>query len=125
MKIWLLLHFEKISIKNDKLNINEINIDTLTLLDKFSEKFRQNLKVSNKHTFTSQVYSETTGNNPKSNLDFDNLLLNNVNFAINQEELSILEADVNEMRNKLGSNIGTLIKLLNICLSIDLNLSKH
>lgn len=113
-EIWLLLHFEKISLENKKNSIKEQDLDTLVAIEKYYEDFRQNLKVSNKHTFTSNAFSLTTGLNPKSNLNFDTVLLENVELAINHEHFSLIETDVDKMVDKLGSNIGALIELLKI-----------
>ncbi len=113
-EIWLLLHFHQISIENVKKQIKRTDIATLTAFEKYYEEFRQNIKISNKHTFTSNAFSLTSGINSKSNLNFDDLLLDKVEIAINQEHSPILETDINKMVNKLGSNIGQLIELLKI-----------
>lgn len=105
-EIWLLLHFDKITIDN-------LETETLEALESNYEKFRQNLKVSNKHTFSSKAFSETAGTNPKSNLNFDNLL-DKIQNAIEKEKSEILEKDIGQMVDKLGSNIGLLIEKLRI-----------
>lgn len=105
-EIWLLLHF-------DKITIYDLETETMEALESNYEKFRQNLKVSNKHTFTSKVFSETAGTNPKSNLNFDNLL-DKIQNAIEKEKSEILEKDIWQMADKLGSNIGLLLEQLRI-----------
>lgn len=105
-EIWLLLHF-------DKVTMDGLETETLEALKINDEKFRQNLKVSNKHTFTSNVFSKTAGTNPKSNLNFNNLL-DKIQNAIEKEKSEILEKDLVKMVDKLGSNIGLLIEQLRI-----------
>lgn len=103
-EIWLLLHF-------DAINFDNVEIETVEALKIHYEEFRQNSKVSNKHTFTSKIFSETSGTNPKSNLDFDDML-DKVASAIEKEKSGILEIDIRQMVDKLGSNIGLLIEQL-------------
>jgi len=105
-EIWLLLHF-------DKINVDGTEKKTMDTIKDYYEKFRQNLKVSNKHTFASKIFSETAGTNSKSNLNFDELL-NKVKIAINNEKSLLLERDIRNMVDKLGSNIGELIEQLKI-----------
>jgi len=105
-EIWLLLHFDIITIDGSEQ-------ETLSSLKINYEKYRQNQKVSNKHTFTSKAFSETAGTNPKSNLNFDNLL-DKIQNAIEKEKSEILEKDIIKMVDNLGSNIGLLIEQLRI-----------
>lgn len=93
-EIWLLLHYDK-SVE-EHIICNQ-------------EKILQNKKVSNKHTFTSSLFSDVSGINSKSNLNFDKLK-DLVGTAIIQEKK--ISQGINEMAKEIGSNIGVLIEEL-------------
>lgn len=112
-ELWLLLHFNEISFENKKKKIEEKDIDIIKALQTYYEEFRQNIKISGKHTFTSKSFSLTSRTNSKSNLNFEDLL-ERIEDAINHEKSIELEKDIHNMVDKLGSNIGELIEKLRI-----------
>ena len=69
----------------------------------------ENAKISNKHTFTSDLFSKLSGMNPKSNLNFEKLKAK-VQITILQEKR--LAQKLEEITDKIGSNIGVLIETL-------------
>lgn len=91
-ELWLILHFEN--------TFDEIILNN-------QREFLENIKVSNSHTYTSKVFSEISGMNSKSNLDFEKLK-NGVKIAIVQEMK--LPQKNGEIAHKIGSNIGVLIQ---------------
>ncbi|MHA7579265.1 RloB family protein [Paenibacillus vandeheii] len=89
---WLILHYE----------------DAITLyIDPEREKIQKNEKVSKAHSFTSKLFSELSGMNPKTALKFD-VLKENVDRAIQAEKQ--LEQDVHRLGDAIGSNVGQLIE---------------
>ena len=86
------------------------------------QKFRDNEKKTNKHTFTSLQVSEHAGHSKKiSEKIFRQYYLNHIDYAISQTKKSF-STDVEELRGtdetedskkgKLGSNLPELFKLL-------------
>lgn len=86
------------------------------------QKFRDNEKKTNKHTFTSLQVSEHAGHSKKiSEKIFRQYYLNHIDYAISQTEKSF-STDVEELigtdetedskKGKLGSNLPELFKLL-------------
>jgi hypothetical protein len=93
-EIWLLLHYS-----------NSIDI----YIRPNERDILENQKVSNKHTFTSDLFSKVSGMNPKSNLNFEKLK-DKIDIAIQQEK-SLLQG-VEDIANKIGSNIGLFIETM-------------
>lgn len=86
------------------------------------QKFRDNEKKTNKHTFTSLQVSEHAGHSKKiSEKNFRQYYLNHIDYAISQTKKSF-STDVEELigtdetedskKGKLGSNLPELFKLL-------------
>lgn len=91
-ELWLLLH-----IRNSVDEIINLNY----------EEILSNKKISNKHTFISRLLSDKLHMNPKSGMKFSKFR-DQVLYAIKQEEK--LEQDLYYLENKIGSNIGKIIK---------------
>ncbi|WP_339180041.1 RloB family protein [Paenibacillus sp. FSL H8-0317] len=91
-EIWLILHYE----------------DTITLyIDPERDKIQKNEKVSKAHSYTSKLFSDLSGMNPKTALKFD-VLKENVDRAIQAEKQ--LEQHVYRLGDVIGSNVGQLIE---------------
>lgn len=93
-ELWLILHYEDAVEKHVVPN---------------KDRLFDNEKVSRSHTFTSRLFSEISGVNPKSG-SFFNKLKGGINLAIEQERL--LEQDILRMATENGSNVGILIEQL-------------
>lgn len=91
-ELWLLLHKEN--------SVEEI-------INPNYDKILENNKVSGTHSFMSKIISDEYGMNTKSGMRFlpfkDHVLQ-----AIEQEEK--LEQDLSKLENRVGSNIGSIIK---------------
>lgn len=91
-EIWLILHYD----------------DAISqYISHQKERIQKNEKVSNTHSYTSKLFSDLSGMNPKRALNFD-ILKEHVDRAILAEKQ--LEQDVRGMADKIGSNVGKLIK---------------
>jgi hypothetical protein len=91
-EIWLLLHYENALEVHIKPNEGDII---------------ENKKVSNAHSYISNLCSEISGVNPKNNVNFP-FIKDYVNVAI-EEEKKICQIN-EEMFSVLGSNVGILIE---------------
>ncbi|MBN4062987.1 MAG: hypothetical protein COA82_10870 [Alkaliphilus sp.] len=91
-EIWLLLHYDDAIIKY-------INPERTKIIE--------NNKVSSAHSFTSKLFSDIAGVNPKRNVNFPKIK-EHVNLAIEQEKL--LVQDNISMFEEIGSNVGILIE---------------
>ncbi|GGH65009.1 hypothetical protein GCM10008014_43980 [Paenibacillus silvae] len=91
-EIWLILHYEDA--------INHYIIPQ-------KEDILKNEKVSRVHSRTSHIFSEISGMNPKTALNFEKLKIY-VERAVQAEKL--LEQDVQGMADEIGSNVGRLIE---------------
>jgi len=91
-ELWLILHYEAA-------------IERYIIPNK--ETLFENKKVSRAHSFTSNLFSEISGCNPKSG-SFFNKLKSGVDLAIEQEKA--LEQDMFMMAKNIGSNVGRLIE---------------
>lgn len=93
-ELWLLLHFNNSVEDHIKYN---------------SDKILKNKRVSNNHTFLSDLFSKVSGMNSKSNLKFEKLK-DSVDNAISQEKL--LTQEIELISKEIGSNIGVLLEEL-------------
>lgn len=91
-ELWLLLHIEN-SVEN--------------IINPTYQEILENIKISNNHTFTSNIISQQFHMNPKKGMRFTKFK-NNVLYAIEQEKK--LEQDLYSLENKVGSNIGKIIE---------------
>lgn len=90
-EIWLFLHQEN---SVEKIILNSY------------DNILRNCRVSNNHSYVSELTSSILGMNPKKRIPKE-ILLDNIDVAIDQEKL--LNNDVYKMFNNIGSNIGSLI----------------
>ncbi len=91
-ELWLLLH------KNDSVN---------NIIKPNYEEILENKKISNNHNVISEIVSKEYHMNPKSGMNF-NKFKDSLFYAIEQEKK--LEQDLYNLDNKIGSNIGEIIK---------------
>jgi len=91
-KLWLILHYVAV-------------IERYIIANKVA--LFENKEVSRAHSFTSNLFSEISGSNPKSG-SFFNKLKSGVDLAIEQEKA--LEQDMYMMAKNIGSNVGKLIE---------------
>lgn len=70
------------------------------------DKLFENDKVSSAHSYTSNLFSDISGTNPKSGAFF-NKLKDGIDLAIEQEKS--IEQDILRMATEIGSNVGVLI----------------
>ena len=80
-------------------------------LDKYKEEFRQNIKLSGKHTFTSKVFNSTSGINPKSGTDFSEMIQRRDNAIERENDVKVIQ-NIFEMSDRISSSIGQFIDLL-------------
>lgn len=90
-EVWLLLHQEN--------SVEKIILQNY-------EAILGNCRISNNHSFVSDVTSNILGMNPKRRIPRD-FILNNIDVAIEQEKL--INNNIFRMFNEVGSNIGSLI----------------
>lgn len=95
-ELWLILHSENSVVEEILKN---------------EEQIFKNERVSNHHTFTSDLCSKIFGINPKSNLDFE-FFKEHLDIAIMQEKK--LAQDYKIFTAMIGSNIGLLMDLLRV-----------
>ncbi|MEN1761202.1 RloB family protein [Anoxynatronum sibiricum] len=87
-ELWLILHYEDA-------------IEKYVVPNK--DKLFKNEKISRAHSFTSDLFSEISGSNPKSG-SFFNKLKDGVDLAIMQEKS--IEQDILNLATEIGSNVG-------------------